>query len=190
MRDPSAPLPRYPAYEPGGNLASAVASDWTEAEARRYLVWQTNVLDVRVRALLDFLGVEDAGPPRELLLTAGQRAALALKRHSASTSGEEGPTLTAEGLALAADMGLLVARELLRSSRGQLRWEVLRKPRTAAAFNLPVLVGDGKPFLEPLRASIANAHAVVAGRRDGGIWARMFSERINPNDSPDPSPSS
>jgi hypothetical protein len=145
-------------------------------------MWQLGVLASRVSAMLAYLGVEDRGPSEVLLDRAGRAAAvfLAGSRFSRATTTASGPDaveLTSEGLALAADLGLLVARELVRL-RPELRWVVLRKPRGAAAFNLPVLVAHSGAFFEPLRPSIANAHAVVAGMRRPDVWARMLTERL------------
>lgn len=148
--------------------------EWSRAEADDYRDWLLRTLDVRVDGLLCSLDVSPAAP--ELLRTAGAAVATRLSESEfVHTLGGQ-TTLTDAGRALAADMGLLTARLLLELGRGRVRWEVMRRPRSDLAFNLPVIVGfrDGNHF-DPVGGSIAEACGILAGRRSGDAWAKAYA---------------
>jgi hypothetical protein len=69
----------------------------------------------------------------------------------------------------------LTAKLLLRASAGRLRWEVVRKPKSDISYNLPVLAGFSNNLtLDPVGGSVAEATAVLVGRRSGDAWARIL----------------
>jgi hypothetical protein len=115
-------------------------------------------------------------PPRELLLELGRQVASILVQDEFSHTTGEGPRrLTNAGYALAADMGLLTA-ELLQDkcAGGSLEWKVMRRPKSDASFNFPVLVGRGKLTLDPIRVSCSEAAGILEGERRGDAWAKIL----------------
>ena len=51
------------------------------------------------------------------------------------------PKLTNVGYAVAADMGLLVAKLLLEACRPKVEWMLVTKPKRDSSYHLPVLTG-------------------------------------------------
>jgi len=82
--------------------------------------------------------------------------------------------LTDEGEALAADLGLLVARYLLEDFATTIRFEIGGRPKSWICHNLPVLTGGALNPFDPVGASRGNAYGVLRGERDETIWAQIY----------------
>jgi hypothetical protein len=83
------------------------------------------------------------------------------------------PKLTNQGYALAADIGLLIARFLFEEVGASIRWEILRKPRTDISFNLPVITGFYTHF-GPVGGMIAESYGILRGNKSGKILRQTF----------------
>lgn len=159
----------YSTFRPPADLAGSEPALWSPEQAQRYLTWLTSVSDKRIRAMLDFLNVEQSENSRSMLDETGRKAAWVLRKPEFSYYRRDGPIdLTDTGFALAADLGLLVARSLLQV-RSAIRWEVLKKPKNAASYRQPVLVGFGKLYLDPVRGSTAEAFRVIRDDDSAGM---------------------
>ena len=79
-----------------------------------------------------------------------------------------------EGEALAADLGLLVARYLLEDFGTTVRFEIGGRPKSWICHNLPILTGGGLNPFDPVGASLGNAFGVLRGERDETIWAQIY----------------
>ena len=82
--------------------------------------------------------------------------------------------LSDEGEAVAADLGLLVARYLLEDFGTTVRFEIGGLPKSWNCHNLPILTGRGLNPFDPVGVSLANAFGVLRGERDETIWARVY----------------
>lgn len=171
-------MTEYPVFVPPAHLASRTPREWSGKEASEYAKWLLTEMPGRVERLLAFLDLEPEQTPEVLLDCAGKAAAehLRLPAFSAITNGRI--ELSDRGYALAADMGLLVAQLIVRESGGVARWEVLKRRGSAAAFHLPVLVTASPTFLEPVGASIGQAHGVLRGERAPSIWRQMYEHNV------------
>src|SRR5262249_1430933 len=128
-------------------------------------------MNKRIASLLDFL--EESVSVNNIdndLLRIGEKVFWLLKSRSFS----HGDDLMNEGYALAADMGLLIAK-LLRETCPSVQWVVLRKPRSGMAYNLPVLSGFGSLTLDPVGGSIAEAQAILSDKRSFDVWKNIYS---------------
>ncbi len=165
----------YPLFVPPEHLAVKGRTNWSAKEAREYKEWLLSVLDERVDALMEALEELERSNPVEHLEALGLKAAAHLADVPFS---EESPTwrqLTNRGYALAGDIGLLVARYLLRDAPKKLRWEVLRKPKSELAYNLPVLEGfSSNNYMDPIGGSIAEAWGILRGNKGGDIWCISY----------------
>lgn len=169
-------LERYPLLVPPEHLAKKGARDWSANEAIEYKEWLLGCLDERVQTLTVMLD-ERAGPtPSAHLSALGYKIAVLIKNAPFSEEGECGNKLTNQGYALAADMGLLVAKYLLSAFPNKLRWETLRKPKAELSYNLPVLKGFSSTYLDPIGGSTAEASAVLRGKRGPDTWKRMYED--------------
>ena len=168
----------YPLFIPPSSLSEKPHREWSQSEADDYRDWLVRSIDDRTNALLHCFGLDDAEnkEPRDILLRLGSRVTERLGDTEFSKHMPDGTrTLTNAGHALAADVGLLTAKLLLRATSGRIRWEVVRKPKSDISFNLPVLAGFSNNLtLEPVGGSVAEANAVLAGRRAGDAWARIL----------------
>ena len=165
----------YPLFVPPEHLAEKGRRNWSAKEAKEYKAWLLGELDGRADALIVALCEPERPNPVEHLEALGQKAATLLAKVRFSEVSPRGPQLTNAGYALAADMGLLVARYLLRDAPEKLRWEVLRKPKSELSYNLPVLEGfSSTNYLEPVGGSIAEAYGVLRGARAADTWKRIY----------------
>lgn len=185
----------YPLFVPPGELGQKTPREWSSTEARQFYRWQLGVLEERVRNMLTYFDEELTGDAEADLKRLGEKVASVVAdaefSHQAKTEPivfkkgsrtlmappqtETEPKLTSAGLALGADMGLLVAKLLLEACGDKLRWTTLRRPKTEISYNLPVLTGFMQwPHLEPVRGSIAELDGVLHGERGTDIWFEMF----------------
>lgn len=165
----------YPRFVPPAPLADRTPRDWTKAEAKRYRVWIETVLETRTDALLDTLGEDLQRPFSSLLERVGSKATRLLQQPGFCRKGAGDVELTDAGYALAADLGLLVARSLLLVCRENVDWHVVEKPKSDVSYNLPVLRGSGHASLEPVGGSVAEVYALLRGKREPSIWCTMYS---------------
>jgi len=171
---------QYPLFVPPEHLAAKGRKNWSAEEAQKYKEWLLGVLDERIDAMMLLLEEPEQPNPVEHLKAIGLKAATFLVDAPFSEDLPRGRRLTNEGYALAADIGLLVARYLLRDAPKKLQWKVLRKPKSELAYNLPVLVGFlSKNYLEPVGGSIAEACGVLRGSGEGNIWSRSYQHWIS-----------
>lgn len=168
---------QYPLYVGPEHLALKSREDWNAKEAKEYRDWLLGILDERVEGLLKRLGETWSESPAIQLRVVGEKAAALLKREPYSEEAPTGRELTDTGLALAADLGLLVAKYLLRTHPDKLKWVIRRKGKREVTYNLPVITGfpiDYNDHLDPIGVSISNAWAVLRNQQDSGVWARLY----------------
>ncbi|MBC7251337.1 MAG: hypothetical protein H5T62_13750 [Anaerolineae bacterium] len=88
--------------------------------------------------------------------------------------------LTNQTFSLAIDIGMYLSRVLEKNCPG-LRWVMVKKPRSDADFQQPVLVGVGKPVFNPIAILVTYAYGIA--RRSKGperlkelydIWANLL----------------
>jgi len=174
----------YPLFIPPEPMATKPHRDWSKNEAQLYSDWLMESIDERVEALLKFFGISESAmrSPRSLLLHLGERVAETLEDPDYSGVTADGKrVLTNHGHALAADMGLLIAK-LLRNTVGDaLRWTIVRKPKRHVSYNSPVLVGFGADWdtYDPIGVSIANAHSILVSRRSPDVWVTVFDSCVS-----------
>ncbi|QDU13744.1 hypothetical protein CA11_15300 [Gimesia maris] len=170
-------MKEYPLFVPPLELCQKNARDWTLQEARQYRDWLLASIDERVSFLLKFLNVPETKNQdvEEIMSAAGKKAAQYLQQKEFSECDTEKKKLTDRGYALAADMGLLLAKLLLKESRHKIRWSVLRRPKSEISYNLPVLEGFKLNPLEPIGGSIAEAYGILRERKDGNIWRDSYT---------------
>ncbi|MCG6117856.1 MAG: hypothetical protein MEQ07_06645 [Aquimonas sp.] len=174
---------QYPMFIPPSGLWQRDRTTWGKQEADRYFAWLMSCKDQRVRSMLGFLGMSEAGACDSCghLLAVG-RAALSQFRNQkfATTDGGVG-YLTNTGYALAADLGLLLADHLIRKGGDRIKWKIRRGGKTHISYNMPVLIGfgPGEPStVDPILASIGLAGSVVSGRRDERAWVEAFESLV------------
>ena len=168
-------MPEYPLFIPPGSLADGNRREWSSAQAKAYLAWLQEQVKPRTDALRSYFGEQGADDAERLLDRLGHKVGEALRGEPRFRMGDEDrPKLTDQGYALAADMGLLIARLVLEHGPPTLRWTVLRKPKSDVSYNLPILEGLGPVTFEPVGAAIAEAYGVLRGERMDNTWVLMY----------------
>lgn len=173
-------LTNYPLFAPPGALASKSHREWTVREAKQYFEWLLAHIDERATWLLSLIGIRDSEErePRQLLLDASQRVCTLLADPECSQQhAGSAPVLTNVGYSLAADLGLLTAKQIQRASNFSFKWEIVRKPTRDVSYNLPVL-RIGLDTYDPVGVSISDALAVLAGRRTTDAWTKVFDSCV------------
>ena len=166
----------YPLFIPPLHLAKKNRRDWNKNEAAEYKDWMLGVSAQRVAMLYKWLNTPPGKfSPEQHLRELGAKAANLLKSGLFTVEKSGACSLSKYGYAIAADMGLAIAEYLFAVRQSDLEWEVVRKPRSDMSYNLPVIVGFGGVYLEPVGGSVAEAHAILRGERDGGIWEKTYS---------------
>lgn len=174
----------YPFFAPPGVLADKGPKEWTKKEAQSYFDWFMGSIDHRVDGLLSFLGIDPEGmEARELLARAGQQVAQLLKQPPFTEPGEDGPDLTVQGAALAADIGILTAKLVYSATSDHTQWEILRRlGKREVSYNLPVLAGYAPgdwEYYEPVGTAIAEAYGVLANRRPSTAWVEAYDSCVS-----------
>ena len=169
-----AALDDYPLFVAPHHLASKGRKNWNAEEATEYREWLIGVLDERVEGLKKRMKEPCGASPSDHLMALGEKSTALLMTPSFSEEGPMGRRLTNAGYALAADMGLLVAKYLFQALPDKLRWQTIRKPRSEMSYNLPVIVGFSWTYLDPVGGSIAEAAAVVRGEKGADVWKQIY----------------
>lgn len=159
----------YQPYILPGELGEKTPQEWSRSEASAYAEWLHRCRGERVKALARFFGIDEFASPVSLLGPLGERVAAAVIRQPFSKNGK----LTNLGHALGADMGLLLAAAI-QHDHPDLRWEIVRKPKSDVSYNQPVLIGFGAVPLDPILVSMTQAFGIVMGRKDGAAWQGLF----------------
>ena len=168
----------YPIIDPPEPLRGhGKPRTWTDEIARAHFEWFMSIREERIGCLLEYFDV--LRPPRgdehRFLLDLGTSivARLSSEPNFREIAGER--ELTAPGLSMAHDMGILVAELIIDSAGGVVKWQLLKKPPRALEFNMPVLVGRvPRMILDPIRGSLVEAKAILRGAGSSDIWARTY----------------
>jgi hypothetical protein len=161
---------------------------WTPAEAKRFFEWVKESVEPRSEVVLAYLGIPFGRPVPTLeavgariheLLTEQQFARPPIPGAQLAVQGYPIPdsswTLTDEGNAIAADVGLLQANYVLRDFAPRVRWSFVEKPRNSFDYRRPCLVADETPApMDVLFGSISAAHALLEGIRTSRVWADRY----------------
>lgn len=164
----------YPLFVPPGALATKSVPLWTKQEAENYFEWIGRSILPRTDFLLGFLdeklGVRPIGSE---LLAIGKGIVGSLQDPGFTKIENGNLTLSDKGRAMATDSGLLLARVLLRDCAPSVRWTILRKPKNAVSYNLPVLAGF-HIALDPISGAIGEVFGVLRGNRSHDFLLKTY----------------
>jgi len=166
----------YPFFIPPLYLAEKGRWKWSAKEAKDYRFWLLDSIDQRINGLLDYFNESYDALPEELLLSIGEKVAIAFKEEPFSELLDGEIDLTNQGRALAADLGLLVASFLLKAHPDKVTWKTIRKPKRDASYNLPVLIGFGKMYFDPVGGAISEAYGIIEGKNKSKIWLESYEQ--------------
>ncbi len=164
----------YPLFIPPEDLVNKLPKQWNAKEAKEYKSWLLYIIDERIDYLLTRLGFDKNQNIENQLLALGYKVSDLLNSSQFTEKGLKGRSLSSQGYALAADMGLLVAQLLIEKNNGKIYWEILKKPKSEISYNLPVLKGFSVTYLDPVGGSTAEASAILRGQREGDSWKKIY----------------
>lgn len=164
----------YPLFIPPEEVNSKKPREWSYEEAKMYFDWFMSVKDDRVEYLLTVFDEEVACDNEKYLKRIGQKVFDVLHKEPFSTDESSGKAITNRGLALAADMALLVAKLIMQKYPG-IKWNIVKSPKSDVSFHLPALFKFPKlGHIETIGGSIANSKAILRGEETYDIWWKMF----------------
>jgi len=164
----------YPIFSPPVDLAIKLPKNWSKLEAEAYFNWFLNIFDKRVNNLLSFLCLGDDQEDSILLSKAQEKCEKLLTMEQFTFASHAGCKLTNQGYALAADLGLLVARLLIKRSHGKVGWNILKKPKTDQSYNLPVLTGFNVTHFDPISGSIGDIAWLARGNKKPNALVKIL----------------
>lgn len=164
----------YPLFIPPKEIRTKEHHNWAYKEAEIYFDWMMEVRNRRVEYLLSFLDEKKTSDPEEDLGRIGQKVYLKLLSEPFSIEEDGKRILTNKGLALAADVSLLLSEYIL-VKHPTLKWGIVRRPKKDYSFHLPTLM----PYptyghLELMGTSIMGARNMVLGNETSDKWLRIY----------------
>lgn len=189
---------QYSLFIPPGELGAKTSGERSPKEARAYYYWLLGVLDQRISDLLAYFGERLTREAEEDLKILGGQVAAVVKSPQFSYQGkaepivfkkgsrtliappatEMEPRLTNVGYALAADMGLLVAKLFLGACGSKVKWMLVTKPKNDVSYQRPVLTGFGPGIewltVDPIRVSVSNVYAILREGKGAKAWLELF----------------
>lgn len=165
----------YKLFMPPEQLAEKGVKNWSKKEAEEYKDWLISGLDERISNLLKYFDEQEEDNALDLLEKLGKKVSDKLKEAEFSEEVNGRMVLTNKGAALAADIGLLIAKYLLRDCESKIYWTIIRKPKSEMAYNLPVLEIKGFNYLDPVGGSMSEARAIINNKKSYDIWPKIYS---------------
>jgi hypothetical protein len=145
--------------------------------AQQVFDWTMSNLGSRIDGLLSYFdkAYPEAGNEYPMLLDLGVDVASALRQRPNFRELPGGTELTAPGLSMAYDIGLLVGDLVVRSGRGDIRWKLGGRGSASPNSNRAVLTGRlDRLTIEPIRQSISHARLILQGADFTKIWAWYY----------------
>jgi hypothetical protein len=148
---------------------------WNTKEAKHYFNWFISIKDDRVDHLLTSIDEVLTDDPEADVKRIGKKVTDFLFGYPFSNQEESKLIITNKGLALAADLSLLIAK-LIMENHPQITWGIVKRPKRDISYNLPALFGF--PIVEHLElmgASIRYARAILESNNTSSVWVEMYN---------------
>lgn len=162
----------YPLFIPPEKFFSTKNFDWSLKEAKEYFNWFLSVKDERAAQYLEYLSIERSELNLEVLC---ERIYETLNNEEFSFK-DDGDVLklTNAGYAFAADTSIVLSDYIVNKYKGEVYWDIVKKPKSDISYHLPALFGFKKlPYVELMRASVSNYVSLWRGKETSNIWKRM-----------------
>ena len=164
----------YPLFIPPEQVHSIPQKNWNASQAELYFEWFMSVKDDRVNYLLTALNEVYSNDPESDLKRIGSKVYDELFKAPFSERENGTIKITNCGLAMAADVGILLANVLMFNN-SHIKWEILKKPKSDLSYRLPVLTGFvGLDYIEPIRYSTGNSRAILMGEENADVWWKLY----------------
>lgn len=169
----------YIFFKPPDEVANIKAKLWNAKQAKVYFDWFISVKDDRVEYLLTSIDETLTGNHKIDIRRIGKKVTGFLKKPPFSGLEEGELVITNRGLALIADLSLLISK-LIIERHPQIIWKIVKRPKGDISYNLPSLfefplIGH----IELMRGSIAEAKAILRGEKTDSIWLEIYEYAIS-----------
>jgi hypothetical protein len=179
----------YPLYWQPDEFKHEFDRERAPEMARKHYEWFITNCHQRVPVLLHYFSYSPSSDTKNDLYELGKKVAscidlpwcisestapLMLEKDGATTFIDQGPSLTPSGRSLAIDMGIYLAQALLNSKIPNLRWVLVKKPKSDINFQSAVIT-CGPIVFEPKRGSIGTLSGVMVGKRDASTWLEIYN---------------
>jgi hypothetical protein len=168
----------YILFIPPLEIAEKKVQDWSVKEAKLYFDWFISTKDDRVEYLLTAMDEELTNRPEEDMKRIGEKVTKLLFERPFSEKDENEPVITNKGLALVADLSLLIS-QLVILKHPQIIWKIV-KAKKNVSYNLPAMFEFPMyKHMELIGAAIVNAKAILRGEKTASIWVEMYTEVVD-----------
>jgi hypothetical protein len=165
----------YPLFSPPEHLATRGSKNWNKKEAQEYFNWFMEIRNQRVIDFLHYIGYSLTSNLENDLIRISDIVYLFYNNADYYSIREKDGSkyLNEFGLSMAADIGLLLARELERT-HSSLHWTIAKGPKNYHSYNLPVLrkFKDGEWDL--IYDSIGNVHLSLNVLKAPYPWFKRY----------------
>ncbi len=170
----------YPLFIPPMEVSEKQYHDWTTAEAKLYFNWFISIKQDRCNYLMEYLEERLTNNHEEDLMRIGLKIKHCLfKEPFSQLSNNRKYEITNKGLAIAADIGILVSCLIIRINP-KVSWKIWKKGKRDLSYNLPVMIGFSKiDYIEPIRISTADARLILCDEKGESAWWEMYNGAIN-----------
>lgn len=169
----------YILFIPPVEVSEKKPREWSANEARLYFNWFMSVKDDRVEYMLTAIDETLTNNSLEDIKRIGETITNVLSEEPFSENIEGELIITNRGLALVADLSLLISKLIIKDYT-QITWKIVKRPLRDISYNLPAMFGF--PLVghrELIGAAIMNAKAILRGERDSSIWLKMYQSAID-----------
>ncbi len=169
----------YIPFIPPDDVVTIKARLWNAKESKIYFDWFISIKDDRVEYLLTSIDEDLTGNNEIDIERVGRKVSSILQKPPFSELKEGELIITNKGLALIADLSLLISKLIIKSCP-QITWKIVKKPKGNISYNLPALFEFPLiSHLELMGGSIVEAKAILRGDKTDAIWLEIYKYAIN-----------
>lgn len=147
----------YKLLIPPQSLASTNVKAWSSKEAKLYFQWFLENKLHRIDNLHDFLNINSTVSIDDLIAKIIERQDVVKENFTQIDSSRNELILNNQGYAFFHDFGVFFGEQIV-SLRSDIRWGIMKLPKSDLSYNLPVIIGyESIPkYFDPIRLSIVN----------------------------------
>ncbi len=170
----------YPLFLPPIHLAEKGTKNWNKKEVKEYFEWFQSAKGMRVYNFPEYIDYQLVNNTSEDLGVLSKMVFELLESSQFHTinEGSRIKQQNEQGLALAADFGLLFSK-FLEEDKPHLKWIVGKGPKKYHVYNLPMLTGFSTPDWDFIFISIQKNGFALNHLQKPYDWATFYVEIKN-----------
>jgi len=169
----------YLLFIPPTEVLEKKPREWSASEAKLYFNWFMSIKADRVEYMLTTIDESLTGNSSVDIKRISNKVTELLFKKPFSEKIDNVPVITNQGLALVADLSLLIS-QLIITDYPQVTWKIVKRPLRDISYNLPAIFGFPLVgYRELMRAAIVNAKSILNGEKDSSIWLKMYQSSVD-----------